>query len=238
MSVMLILKKLWQYRWVLRSWPQTLYFNFHYLPFQQAWHLPVLLYKPKMRTLKGSVIIHGKIKTGMIKLGVNETSIYPNTGVMLELRGTLIFHGTCFIGNHSFISTSKDSVVEFGHNFISTAALKLVGKRHINFQDDVLLGWDCLLMDADLHRLTYADGHLSSGEGEIFIGKNCWFGNKCVVLKNTKLNANTVVASTTVLSKDYTAFPSKSVIGNDKQVKVLKEGVFLDRTRSVDVDKV
>lgn len=44
---------------VLRFLPWTLKFNFHYLPFKQAIKLPILLYKPKLLTLKGIIRISG-----------------------------------------------------------------------------------------------------------------------------------------------------------------------------------
>ena len=37
----------------------SIYFNFKYLPFKQAIHLSILLFKPHFHTLKGSVAILG-----------------------------------------------------------------------------------------------------------------------------------------------------------------------------------
>lgn len=42
---------------VLRYLPQTLWFNFHYLPWRQAVRLPILLYKPRFVDVKGTVKI-------------------------------------------------------------------------------------------------------------------------------------------------------------------------------------
>ena len=49
--------KIWNKRWMLRSLFSTIYFNFHYLPFNQAIRLPILLYKPHLVKCKGSVNI-------------------------------------------------------------------------------------------------------------------------------------------------------------------------------------
>ena len=38
---------------------QTIYFNFHYLPFKQAIFLPIILYKPQFVSTKGKIIIDG-----------------------------------------------------------------------------------------------------------------------------------------------------------------------------------
>lgn len=45
--------------WVLRSIIPTIYFNFHYLPFKQAIKLPIFLYKPHLKLMKGTITILG-----------------------------------------------------------------------------------------------------------------------------------------------------------------------------------
>lgn len=42
---------------LLRAIISSLYFNFKYLPFNQALKLPILLYKPYFKELKGKVVI-------------------------------------------------------------------------------------------------------------------------------------------------------------------------------------
>ena len=73
---------MWQNRWILRSMPYTLYFNFHYLPFKQAIKLPILLYKPKLLKCKGRIRIEGEVKIGMIQLGKYNVYLYPNTVII------------------------------------------------------------------------------------------------------------------------------------------------------------
>lgn len=63
------INKLKNYSWCLRSLLSSIYFNFHYLPFSQALKLPILLYKPKLRTLKGSIeIVGGEVRYDKIRL--------------------------------------------------------------------------------------------------------------------------------------------------------------------------
>lgn len=54
-----VLKKIWKNRWILKSIIQSIYFNFHYLPYKQAFRLPILLYRPKFLKLQGSIAICG-----------------------------------------------------------------------------------------------------------------------------------------------------------------------------------
>lgn len=56
---MKIFQKLWQHRHDVRSLPQTIWFNFRFLPLSQAVHLPILLYKPRLMNCTGTVEICG-----------------------------------------------------------------------------------------------------------------------------------------------------------------------------------
>ena len=58
-----ILKKIKQRLWMLRSLPWSIYINLHYLPFRQALHLPIMVYKPRFLKLGGSIEILGGGKT-------------------------------------------------------------------------------------------------------------------------------------------------------------------------------
>lgn len=222
-----ILKKIKQRLWMLRSLPWSIYINLHYLPFRQALHLPIMVYKPRFLKLGGSIEILGGVKRGMIQLGRYQVSLYPNSGIMLELRGKIIFHGNCSIGNNSFISTGERSVLEFGENFGATTTLRLTSYDHIKFGDNVLIGWDCLFMDTDFHRLTRVDGKPVKGYGSITIGKNTWIANGCRIMKNTSVPDYSVIAAYTVLTGRVDA-PEKSVIGNEHNSKVLANGRWLD----------
>lgn len=223
-------KKVWRSRWVLRSLLSSIYFNFHYLPFKQAIKLPILLYKPNLIKCNGKIIIDADdIYTGMIRLGVWMVSIYRNTGIMFENSGgTIIFNGKCSIGNDSSIAVGTHGELVIGSGFCATASLKLVCYNNIKFNDNVLIGWDCIFMDTDFHKLTrIGENGCSKGYGSIIIGANNWFGCKCVVLKNTQTEDFISVGSSSLLNKKY-AFPSYSVIAGNP-VKACAYGLYLNR---------
>ncbi|HAT61929.1 MAG TPA: hypothetical protein DCS83_05190 [Prevotella sp.] len=227
---MKIISRIQRYKWCFRSLLSSLYFNFHYLPFSQARKLPILLYKPKFRNLKGSIEIQGGVKFGMIQLGKNSVSIYPNNGIMFDLRkGKIIFKGKCLIGNNSYISTGDNSTLIFGYDFNSYTSLKLVCFDRIEFADKVLVGWDCIFMDTDLHKIKREDGTQSKGYGPIKIGSETWIANGCVILKNTRIPNKVIIAARSVLTGNIDV-PEKTVIGTQHHVKVLAKDRWFDRS--------
>lgn len=223
-----MLKKIWKNKWILRSLLQTIYFNFHYLPYKQAIKLPILLYKPKLLKCKGKIIIEGNIKTGMIQLGKYNVSLYPNSGIVYENHGgTIVFKGSCNIGNNSFISIGSKGYISFGNRFSSSTSLKITSYHYISFLDSVRVGWDCMFLDTDFHSMKKLKGGYTKGFGPIIIGNRVWFGSKCIILKNTVLPNFTTVSAGTVLNKKM-EIPEYSVIGLDNNITVKCTGLYRD----------
>lgn len=212
----------------MRSILHTIYFNFHYLPFKQAWKLPIILYKPKLLKLKGTVLIDSEdVRTGMIRLGLPSVSIYPNQGIVYENHGGVcVFKGKCNIGNASAISIGEKGVITFGQEFKASSTFKLACYHYISFGDKVHVGWESLFMDTDFHTLSRLDGTTTKGYGPIKIGANNWFGCKNTVLKNTITPDYCVIASNSLLNKDY-SIGNYIVIGGNPCSKIA-EGLLRD----------
>ena len=209
-----IFQKIKNNLWVLRSLPQTIYFNFHYLPYRQARHMPILLYKPKFVKLKGSINIDSdKIHMGMIKLGINNVSIYPNNGISMEIDGNIHFKGTCNIGNNSALSIkSKNSGVTFGDNFNATTSLKLVCYNCITIGKDVLVGWNCIICDTDFHTVIYIKNKKESNQSKpIIIGNHVWIAHNCCIHKGSEIPNNIVVAAKSLVNTVLDV-PSLSIV--------------------------
>lgn len=202
------------------------------LPFKQAVKLPILLYKPKFYNIQSKITIKSnKIYPGMILLGTKGSSYDDHsTGVRMNLYkgGRIIFNGTCRIGCNSIIEVGKHANLEFGDNFMATSTLKLYCFCNIHFEDNVSLGWDQLIMDTNWHPLKDTiTGKKYPSSKPIFIGKNNWFGSRCVILPgvNTSdfsifglgciLNKNTVSTEFTLHTTDTTIIPQRHNIYRD-----------------------
>lgn len=180
-------KRIRQYLQELRFIIPTLYFNFHYLPFRQAIHLPIVLYKPHLLECKGKIRIEpedGIIYHGMIRMGARMVSVYPNNGITWENKGgTVIFKGKCTIGNDSYISIGNKPTVKIGEDFRNTAGLKLISYRGITFGKHTRAGWGSLFMDTNFHPLyDMVKKEYGRASGPIEIGDYNWFGTDCKVM--------------------------------------------------------
>ncbi len=170
----------------------------------------------------------------MIRLGFSKVSIYPNTGVMIQNHGgTITFHGSCCIGNNSYISVGKNAKIDFGERFTASTTFRLVSYHKVDFQSSVRFGWDCMVMDTDFHKITKQSGGYSKGYAPISIGSNNWFGNGCKVLKRSSTPNYCIVSAGTILTGKVDA-PEYSIVGHDNKVVVKCTGVW----RNVDDDVI
>ncbi len=211
------------------SFPATIYFNFHYLPFRQAIKLPIWLRKADLKKMRGRVVIDSDIiKTGMITMGFREVSIYPNSGVMWENNGgTVFFKGTCCIGNASFLSFGKDTTVEFGNDFRNTAALKMVSYRGIKIGKCARIGWDSMIMDTNFHPIYDMERKVyRKASGKITIGDYNWFGTGCRVMHSVTTPERCIFGMGTVVTRNC-EMKSYCVMGGSP-VKILSENVMRD----------
>ena len=230
-----LLKKLWRNRNILRSLPQSVYFNLHYLPFKQAVKLPILLYKPDLLRMKGRVRIDcDHISMGMIRLGFRTCSIYPNNGIVGEnLGGTVVFKGKCIIGNDSALSLGEKTTVTFGADFKNTASLKLVSYRGIIFGSHARLGWGALVMDTNFHPLYDMKKQVyKRASGPIEIGDYNWFGTQCKIMHSVKTPERCIFGMNTVVTRNC-EMKSYCVMGGSP-VKVLSENVMRDYEHDVE----
>ncbi|MCD8318122.1 MAG: hypothetical protein LUC45_04390 [Paraprevotella sp.] len=152
----------------------------------------------------------------MVILGKDTVSIYANAGIMWECEGAVVFGGKCYIGNASALSVSSTGHVYFGEGFYASASLKLVSYYGVRFSRDVHVGWDCVVMDTDLHKMvSCADGKPSKGYGRVEIGKNNWVGMKCSILKNTRTPDYCTISASSVLNRSFLDLPSYAGIGQE-----------------------
>lgn len=221
---------------LLRAIISSFYFNFKYLPFHQAKKFPILMYKPYFMELKGKVIIESEnIYFGMIRMGFWNTLQYPNSGIVYENQGgTIVFKGKCKIGNASSISVGKKAYVEFGNDFCTNAALKLLSVRSVVFGKFARLGWDTLIMDTGFHPLVLMEsGKRTKPSSPIKIGDYNWLSSKCCVLHGVTTPERCIFGLGSILTKKIDCKPYSLLVGTPP--KVVKTGIYRDYDNDIEI---
>ena len=217
----------------------TLYFNFHYLPFRQAIHLPILLYKPHLLKCKGKVELlpdDGRIYYGMVKMGFHCVSVYPNSGITWENHGgTIIFRGKCLLGNDTYMSFGPKTTVDFGYDFANGAGLKLVSYKGIKFGQHCRFGWNTLCMDTNFHPLyDITKKEYKPASGRIEIGDYNWFGTECRVMHSVVTPERCIFGMGTIVTRGCVK-KSYCVMGGNP-VRIIRENVMRNLEHNFEED--
>lgn len=213
------------------SWIKTIYFNVHYLPIKQAIRMPILLFGPSFGQLEGKVVLHGRIRFGMVQLGYDQIPLFKKgNSVRLELgKNALVeFTEKCIIGNNSALSVDGNLV--FGTNFSATLGLNIVCLDRIIFRSECLVGWNNLFMDSSQHCLKRLSDNMKTSKrsSPIVIGTNTWVTTNCVFLPGCIIPSKSIVSAGSVLKSDFSKEKEGTLFsGNPASPRFC--GVWLDR---------
>lgn len=149
--------------------------------------------------------------------------------------GRIEVGGLTMIGGGALIAVGDGAVVKFGEGCFMNNRTKLFCENCIEFEDYVRFSWECQIFDSNFHYTSH-DGVIKPKLGEIHLGKRTWVGNRVTVQKNTHLPPYSIVASNSVINKDYSAneeggmyagtpakllsTKNKRIIGEDKELLI------------------
>ncbi len=208
---------------IIRSFPKTLCFNFHYFPLGTALKLPVIVsHRTCLRELHGKVVLPEKVEMAMIKIGFGDVGHYDRkrSRSIWQVSGTVTFGGKASIGHGSKLSVRGK--LSLGADFNMTAESTIVCAKEIRFGDDCLLSWDILVMDTDEHPLYDKAQQRINPDKPIIVGEHVWIGCKCVLLKGAEVPNDTVLAAGTLLKSGFAG--EQQVIGGNPP-SILKRDV-------------
>jgi acetyltransferase-like isoleucine patch superfamily enzyme len=206
----------------------SLWVNFRSFPLRQAWKLPFSVYGwPKFYGLSGSMRVEGKVSFGMIRFNLSapgRPGISAANTQMLN-NGTIIFHGKIEIGTGSLITVRSNSTLEFGADVLITDNVNIGCSNYIVIGDYSRVVHRCQVFDSSYHYVAnFAKGIVPPVYKEVHIGKNCWVCNSSTINGGTVLPDNTIVASNSVVSKDFSNAGDSPLIGGIP-AKVIANGL-------------
>ena len=204
--------------------PKSILFNLKYLPFSQAIKLPIFISNHVcLKRLSGVVKIYNT-KTGAVKIGFGNIGIFDKkfSRTIWEVSGKVEFKGNANIGHGSKISVEGDLII--GDNFQITAESSIVCQKAITIGNDVLISWDCLIMDTDYHNIYDSrKTKLINPPREIAIGNKVWIGCRSLILKGSTIADGVIVAAGSIVTKSFAQ--RNSIIGGNP-TRIIKNDII------------
>lgn len=196
---------------------KTIYFNFKMLPLRQAIRLPVVFYgRVSFRSLKGKVSIKGGVSTGMIKVGIKDQYVDSSVPESIwAIHGLLTFTGALKMARGSYILVAKNAELTLGtNNSFYGSNLKILCFQKISIGDCARIAWDCQLYDSSFHYLELLNhnNEIKPLPKPVIIGDRVWIGNRSTVSKGSVIPNDTIVASSSLVNKDFSSLEPYSMI--------------------------
>lgn len=207
---------------------KTLYFNFKFLPFDQAKKFPIYIYhKLKCLDTSGKIIIEGDISPGMIKWNIDMDHFsYSKGSALFSNDGTLIFKGKVSFSYDTTITLQYGASIILGHNCIIGNSAKLRAYKLIVLEDNVGVASETQIFDTNFHYTRDIEtGIVNPQNAPVYIKEGCWIGNRTSIMKGTVLPAYTIVASNSLLNKDYSSIIDSFSLLGGQPAKLLKKGI-------------
>lgn len=192
----------------LRIW-KTIYVNFRTLPFHIAWKLPIYIYGPtRLYSLAGNIEIKGPIRRGMIMLGRDLglfSAQHKSSMLFLDYNTKIVFSGPCRFDIGYAIRLTNNAIAEFGKYTRFGSGTQIIGDHHIKIGDYTGVAYNSCFMDSNLHfTVNIESGMVKNKAGEVIVGKYNWIACGSIIRKGTVTKEYTIVASRSLLNKDYT----------------------------------
>lgn len=142
---------------------------------------------------------------GGVQIGFGYVGIIDNRyqRSVWENNGEIVFEGRARFGPGTRII--NDGNLEFGDNFSINAASHVICYDEITFGRDVLISWNCLIMDTDFHKIiSNKNKQQVNTDRPIVIGDHVWIACESTILKGSSIPSDSIIAAGSVICKRYT----------------------------------
>lgn len=212
------------------NWTKTIYFNFKKFPFSTAKKLPVFFYgKVKFSSIKGEIIIQGKLKRGMVGFGHPYEKNTLHKGIAeVFIDGRMIFKGNAQFGKDYFVYIAKSGSCEFGYMSSLGSNGKLICVEKVTLGDYCRIGAESQIMDTNVHQMIDTiTGEKFPMTAPICLGRYNYFGNRVSIMSKTKTPDYCTIASNSLCNSDYSKMGTNILLGGIP-VKLIRENISRD----------
>ena len=209
---------------IIRALPKSLYLNLRYFPLPVAMRCPILVSHRTRLVLLGGKLQLQEPRFGSVRFGLASNSLFPDDGVapIWSVAGYVHLGRRIRLGPSSKLVCEDGARLEVGDRFEANAGFALYCRNKVRVGQNVLASWNTTVMDSDWHHITNLEGHIQNAPGYVEIGDHVWLGAEVMVLKNSHIPANSVVAARTTY---YGEFTEQNLLIGGNPPRVLKREI-------------
>lgn len=119
-------------------------------------------------------------------------------------------NGSANISNGAIVVVNKGARLSVGHDFHVGPRTKIMCSHGITIGKRARISWESQIFDTDFHFIV-RDNAVSNNKKKISIGDFCWIGNRVSIMKGSILPNYSVIASNSVVNKDYSQYGEENL---------------------------
>lgn len=221
--------------------PKTIYFNVAVFGIKGALRLPVFLYgKVRLEGLHRGCIELQHPRTGGVRIGGGRfTEMYGYSNInksFLRIRGKLVLGNNVIMQQGIVLSVCHNATLRIGNNVFFNERVTIHSKDSISIGDKCRFGWNTQILDSGFHYMINK-GKIAYRNAPVVLEHNVWVANGVSIMKGTYLPAYTVVASNSLVNKNYSEIGEHCLIGG-VPAKYITNGVERLLIRDSEVDEL
>jgi Acetyltransferase (isoleucine patch superfamily) len=185
---------------------KTIYINIKLLPIKDAIKFPILLFgKINLADLSGKITFTCPVKFGLVKFGTYDNNIngYKSGPSRLSILGCININGKTNFSSGIKIHVAKEGLLILGNNVNFNQNIRVFCTNRIVIGDNTAIAWDSQIFDTNFHYVIQNKTYTKRKNRAILIGRNVWIGNHVTIGSGTKINNKCIVASNSLVNKDY-----------------------------------
>lgn len=223
---------------------KTVYCNFKLFPFSKAKHLPLFIYgKAELNIARGAIeLCPSFLSPGLIKVGCHKSHALwgkqPAYMTVVNILGHWMCKGAVQISNGTLFKVGESARLITGHDVHIGPNCKLVCEKAITMGRRIRISWESQIFDTDFH-YAIRNNTIHCNKAPVAIGDYCWIGNRVTVMKGSVLPNKSVVASNSMVNKDFGSQPEGCLVygmpANCKPVGIHR--LFADGALDADISK-
>lgn len=198
---------------------KTLYFNLKIFGIK-GMGFPMIIYRrTEVHLKKNSVQFTCKPTFGIIRIGMTCFNIYTKKKdfTKFSIDGHVQFCGRAYFYSGCRIVVQENGYLKIGNTFEIGSQSSIIATQNITLGDNVMISWDSLIMDSDLHKIYNNEGEITNKHRDVHIGNNVWIGCRCCLLKGVTIPDGNVVSAGSFITKAYDV--KNSIISSDRIIK-------------------
>ena len=193
---------------------KTIYLNFKFFPWKIAKKFPIILVgKVNLGECKGKIVLKDPPHCAMVVIGSKNPPNISYKDTTFWVNGTLELSDYIRIMNGSCIVVSEGAVLSIGHQVMFNIFNNIRCRNRIQIGSYCRFAWGTQIFDSNFHYMVDENGVTKRHTGKTIIGDSCWIGNRVTINKGSVLPNHSIVATNSIVNKDFTQYGENITIG-------------------------